>query len=46
VDDLVALRDLRLANLAGIISGKALYEHKLTIADAHEVLDSTRERAA
>jgi phosphoribosylformimino-5-aminoimidazole carboxamide ribotide isomerase len=46
VDDLVALRDLRLMNLAGIISGKALYEHRFTVADAHQVLDTTRERAA
>ena len=46
LDDLQNLRDLRLMNLAGIISGKALYEHKFTVAEAHEVLDTTRERAA
>jgi phosphoribosylformimino-5-aminoimidazole carboxamide ribotide isomerase len=46
IEDLQKLRDLRLMNLAGIISGKALYEHKFTVAEAHEVLDTTRERAA
>jgi phosphoribosylformimino-5-aminoimidazole carboxamide ribotide isomerase len=33
LDDLRALRELRLVNLAGIVSGKALYEHRFTIAD-------------
>jgi phosphoribosylformimino-5-aminoimidazole carboxamide ribotide isomerase len=37
LDDLRALRDLRLVNLAGVISGKALYEKRFTIAEAHEV---------
>ena len=46
LDDLRALRDLRLLNLAGIISGKALYEGRFTIADAHEVLDVSGERPA
>jgi phosphoribosylformimino-5-aminoimidazole carboxamide ribotide isomerase len=46
LDDLIALRDMRLMNLAGIISGKALYEGRFTVAEAHDVLDATRERAA
>jgi phosphoribosylformimino-5-aminoimidazole carboxamide ribotide isomerase len=39
LDDLRALRDLRLLNLAGVISGKALYEGRFTVAEAHDVLD-------
>jgi phosphoribosylformimino-5-aminoimidazole carboxamide ribotide isomerase len=39
LDDLRALRDLRLVNLAGVISGKALYEHRFTIDEGHEVLE-------
>ena len=46
VDDLLALRDLRLMNLAGVISGKAIYEGRFTIAEAHEVLDVSGERPA
>jgi phosphoribosylformimino-5-aminoimidazole carboxamide ribotide isomerase len=46
IDDLRALRDLRLMNLAGVISGKAIYEGRFTIADAHEVLDVSSERVA
>ena len=46
IEDLRALRDLRLMNLAGIISGKAIYEGRFTIADAHDVLDSSSERVA
>jgi phosphoribosylformimino-5-aminoimidazole carboxamide ribotide isomerase len=42
LDDLQALKDLRLVNLAGVISGKALYEGRFTIGEAKEVL---RERA-
>ena len=45
-DDLRALRDLRLMNLAGVISGKAIYEGRLTIAEAHEILDVSGERPA
>ena len=45
LDDLRALKELRLVNLAGVISGKALYEKRFTIAEAHEVLRE-RERAA
>jgi phosphoribosylformimino-5-aminoimidazole carboxamide ribotide isomerase len=46
LEDLRALRDLRLMNLAGVISGKAIYEGRFTVADAHEVLDVSGERAA
>jgi phosphoribosylformimino-5-aminoimidazole carboxamide ribotide isomerase len=42
LDDLRALKELRLVNLAGVISGKALYERRFTIEEAQEVL---RERA-
>ena len=45
LDDLRALNELRLVNLAGVISGKALYEKRFTVAEAHEVLRE-RERAA
>jgi phosphoribosylformimino-5-aminoimidazole carboxamide ribotide isomerase len=33
LDDLVGLRDLRLVNLAGVISGKALYERRFGVAE-------------
>ena len=46
LDDLRALKDLRLVNLAGVISGKALYERRFTIADAHAILDEASQRAA
>jgi phosphoribosylformimino-5-aminoimidazole carboxamide ribotide isomerase len=46
IDDLRALRDLRLMNMAGIISGKAIYEGRFTIPEAHEVLDVSGERPA
>jgi phosphoribosylformimino-5-aminoimidazole carboxamide ribotide isomerase len=36
--DLEALRDLRLVNLAGVISGKALYENRFGVAEGQEVL--------
>src|SRR5213076_771043 len=39
LDHLRALVDTRLVNLAGVIAGKALYEGKFTIAEAHEILD-------
>ena len=39
MDDLRALRSLRLVNLAGVISGKALYERRFTIAEAQAALD-------
>jgi phosphoribosylformimino-5-aminoimidazole carboxamide ribotide isomerase len=38
LDDLVALRELRLVNLAGVISGKALYERRFTVEEAVEAL--------
>jgi phosphoribosylformimino-5-aminoimidazole carboxamide ribotide isomerase len=42
VDDLIALRDLRLVNLAGVISGKALYERRFTVAEGVEALREDR----
>jgi phosphoribosylformimino-5-aminoimidazole carboxamide ribotide isomerase len=36
--DLRALKELRLVNLAGVISGKALYEGRLGVAEATELL--------
>jgi phosphoribosylformimino-5-aminoimidazole carboxamide ribotide isomerase len=39
LDDLQALKDLRLVNLAGVVSGKALYEKRFSIADAQKILD-------
>jgi phosphoribosylformimino-5-aminoimidazole carboxamide ribotide isomerase len=38
LDDLRALRGLRLVNLAGVISGKALYERRFTVAEGNDVL--------
>jgi phosphoribosylformimino-5-aminoimidazole carboxamide ribotide isomerase len=37
--DLEALRDLRLVNLAGVISGKALYEGRFGIAEGQAALE-------
>lgn len=45
LDDLRALRELRLVNLAGVISGKALYERRFTIDEANAVLQD-RQRVA
>jgi phosphoribosylformimino-5-aminoimidazole carboxamide ribotide isomerase len=42
LDDLVGLKELRLVNLAGVISGKALYEGRFNVADAMEVLRDKR----
>jgi phosphoribosylformimino-5-aminoimidazole carboxamide ribotide isomerase len=39
LDDLRALKDMRLVNLAGVISGKALYEKRFTVADGNEALE-------
>jgi phosphoribosylformimino-5-aminoimidazole carboxamide ribotide isomerase len=39
LDDLQALRELRLVNLAGVISGKALYEGRFTVRDGQAALD-------
>jgi len=38
LDDLAALRELRLVNLAGVISGKALYEHRFSVPEAVQAL--------
>ena len=38
LDDLVALKELRLVNLAGVVSGKALYEAKFSVPEAQAVL--------
>lgn len=40
VDDLARLRDLRLINLAGVISGKALYERRFTVREARAALEA------
>jgi phosphoribosylformimino-5-aminoimidazole carboxamide ribotide isomerase len=45
IDDLKALKELRLVNLAGVISGKALYEGKFTVEEANEVLRERRNAA-
>ncbi|HEY1276157.1 MAG TPA: 1-(5-phosphoribosyl)-5-[(5-phosphoribosylamino)methylideneamino]imidazole-4-carboxamide isomerase [Thermoleophilaceae bacterium] len=42
VEDLRALRALRLVNLAGVISGKALYEGRFTVEEGRQAL---RERS-
>jgi len=39
VEDLVALRELRLLNLAGVISGKALYEGRFGVREGQAALD-------
>ena len=38
LEDLAALRDLRLVNLAGVISGKALYEGRFGVREGQEAL--------
>jgi phosphoribosylformimino-5-aminoimidazole carboxamide ribotide isomerase len=38
-EDLRALRALRLVNLAGVISGKALYEGAFTVSEGQTALD-------
>jgi phosphoribosylformimino-5-aminoimidazole carboxamide ribotide isomerase len=40
VEDLIALRDMRLLNLAGVISGKALYEGRFTVLEGREALEA------
>ena len=42
--DLEELRDLGLPNLTGVISGKALYERRFTVADAQAALDRQPSR--
>jgi phosphoribosylformimino-5-aminoimidazole carboxamide ribotide isomerase len=39
IDDLHALRSLRLVNLGGVISGKALYEGRFGVREGQEALD-------
>ena len=39
VDDLQALARLRLLNLAGVISGKALYEGRFGVREGQAALD-------
>jgi phosphoribosylformimino-5-aminoimidazole carboxamide ribotide isomerase len=39
LDDLRGLKELRLVNLAGVISGKALYEKRFTVAEGNAVLE-------
>jgi phosphoribosylformimino-5-aminoimidazole carboxamide ribotide isomerase len=40
LDDFRGLCSLRLVNLAGVVSGKALYEGRFTIPEVHELLDA------
>jgi len=40
LEDLIAVRDLRLLNLAGVISGKALYEGRFGVREGQAVLDA------
>jgi phosphoribosylformimino-5-aminoimidazole carboxamide ribotide isomerase len=39
LEDLIALRELRLLNLAGVISGKALYEGRFGVREGQAALD-------
>jgi phosphoribosylformimino-5-aminoimidazole carboxamide ribotide isomerase len=39
-EDLAALAALRQVNLGGVIVGKALYEHRFTVSEAHDALRS------
>lgn len=40
LEDLRAVRELRQVNVSGVIVGKALYEQRFTIGEAHSVLDA------
>ena len=40
LEDLGALRELRLENLDGVISGKALYERRFSVREARAILDA------
>jgi phosphoribosylformimino-5-aminoimidazole carboxamide ribotide isomerase len=40
LEDLRRLRDMRLVNLAGVITGKALYEGRFTVAEARAELEA------
>ena len=44
LDDLRRLRDLRLANLSGVIVGRAIYEGRFTVGEGLEAL-AERSRA-
>jgi len=37
-EDLSALASLRQVNLGGVVVGKALYEHRFTVREAHDAL--------
>ena len=39
LEDLIALRELRLLNLAGVISGKALYEGRFGVREGQRILE-------
>jgi phosphoribosylformimino-5-aminoimidazole carboxamide ribotide isomerase len=41
LEDLVRLRSLRLLNLAGVISGKALYERRFAVREGQAALDNS-----
>jgi phosphoribosylformimino-5-aminoimidazole carboxamide ribotide isomerase len=43
LDHLRALAETRLVNLAGVIAGKALYEGRFTIEEAHEALEGASQ---
>jgi phosphoribosylformimino-5-aminoimidazole carboxamide ribotide isomerase len=43
LEDLEALRELRLVNLAGVISGKALYEGRFTVRDGQAAVAPQRK---
>jgi phosphoribosylformimino-5-aminoimidazole carboxamide ribotide isomerase len=45
LDDLRALKDLRLVNLAGVVSGKALYEGRFSVEEAQRILTEERRAA-
>jgi phosphoribosylformimino-5-aminoimidazole carboxamide ribotide isomerase len=40
LEDLRVLRDMRLVNLVGVVSGKALYEGRFSVIDARAELES------
>ena len=42
LEDLRGLKELRLVNLAGVVSGKALYEGRFSLAEAQELLEDKR----
>jgi phosphoribosylformimino-5-aminoimidazole carboxamide ribotide isomerase len=42
LDDLRALAGLRLANLGGVIAGRALYERRFEVGEGQRVLDEAR----